>query len=53
MVRMRCQGPLDQWLVTEKVPPPGIREARRFFEDVIESHLERKLVTRPLLADEV
>jgi DNA repair protein RecO (recombination protein O) len=53
VVRMRCQGPLDEWLVTEKVPPPGIREARRFFEEVIESHLERKLVTRPLLADEV
>lgn len=47
-----CQGPLDRWLTSDK-EPPGVREARRFLEEVIESHLEKKLVTRPLLADEV
>lgn len=48
----QCQGPLDRWLVGEK-EPPGVREARRFLEEVIESHLERKLVTRPLLDEEI
>jgi DNA repair protein RecO (recombination protein O) len=52
MVQARCQGPLEQWLTGEK-PAPGVREAQRFFEELIESHLERKLVTRPLLADEI
>ena len=46
-----CQAPLDHWLGREE-PPPGVREARRFLEEVIESHLEKKLVTRALLADE-
>ncbi|HVA02088.1 MAG TPA: DNA repair protein RecO [Terriglobia bacterium] len=43
---------LDQWLQTKKAPP-GSRELRLFLEQVIESHLEKKLATRPLLADEV
>ncbi len=43
---------IEQWLATKKAPP-GSRELRRFFEEVIESHLERKLTTRPLLAEEV
>lgn len=43
---------LEEWLKTNKAPP-GSRELRRFLEQVIESHLERKLATRPLLADEV
>lgn len=47
-----CQGPLDRWLVGDK-EPPGVREARHFLEEVIESHLERKLVTRPMLDEEV
>ncbi len=47
-----CQGTLGNWLASDP-PPPGCREARRFFEEIIESHLERKLVTRPLLAEEV
>ncbi len=47
-----CQGTLDRWLTSEK-PPAGVPQARRFCEELIESHLERKLVTRGLLAEEV
>lgn len=52
MVQAACQAPLDRWLAAEKAPE-GCREARRFFEELIESHLERKLLTRRLLAEEV
>lgn len=52
MAHQACQGRLDAWLAAEKAPP-GVREARRFFEEIIESHVERKLVTRALLAEEV
>jgi DNA repair protein RecO (recombination protein O) len=47
-----CQGPLDKWLAGEKAPA-GCREARRFYEQLIESHAEARLVTRELLAAEV
>jgi DNA repair protein RecO (recombination protein O) len=47
-----CLGPLDKWLGAEKAPA-GCREARRFYEELIESHAEAKLVTRELLAAEV
>ncbi len=43
---------LERWLASQEAPP-HCREARHFFEELIESHLERKLVTRPLLAAEV
>ncbi len=46
------QSALDRWLIAEKAPP-GCREARIFFEELIESHLERRLTTRPLLAEAV
>lgn len=46
-----CQGTLERWFAADK-SPAGLREARRFFEELIESHLERKLVTRELLAEE-
>jgi DNA repair protein RecO (recombination protein O) len=52
LVRVACGGPLDRWLEQEKAPA-GCREARRFLEEVVESHAERKLVTRALLEDEV
>jgi len=52
MVRAACPGPLDRWLAGEK-PPAGCREARRFFEELIETQADRKLVTRPLLTEEV
>jgi DNA repair protein RecO (recombination protein O) len=43
---------IEQWI--EKEPaPPGTRELRRLLEQVIEAHLERKLATRPLLAEEI
>ena len=47
-----CQSTLDRWLAGEK-PLEGVREGRRFFEELIESHLEKKLVTRPMLDEEV
>ncbi len=43
---------IEQWLAAQKASP-GSRELRRFLESVIESQLERKLTTRPLLAEEV
>jgi hypothetical protein len=52
MVRTVCREPLDKWLAQEKAPP-GCREARHFFEEIIESHTERRLVTRQMMAEEV
>ena len=51
-VRRGCKGSLTDWLITEK-PGSGGRQVRRFLEEVVESHLEKKLVTRPLLSTEV
>jgi DNA repair protein RecO (recombination protein O) len=51
-VRRDCGGSLAEWLASERAVA-GSQRARRFFEEVIESHLEKKLVTRPLLDDEV
>jgi DNA repair protein RecO (recombination protein O) len=51
-VREACAGPLDRWITAEPAPP-GCREARRFFEELIASQVERPLVTRPLLAEVV
>jgi DNA repair protein RecO (recombination protein O) len=45
------QATLDQWLAQEKAPP-GCREARLFLEEVIDSHAEKPLVTRKLLAED-
>lgn len=42
--------PLEAWLRAEQAPLSW-REARRFFEELIESHLERKLTTLPLLRE--
>jgi len=52
MVRTACREPLDQWLAREKAPA-GCREARLFLEELIENHLERKLVTRQMMEEEV
>ena len=46
-----CQGTLDRWILSGK-PPSGMEEFRRFLEELIETQLERKLVTRDLLAEE-
>jgi DNA repair protein RecO (recombination protein O) len=51
IVRAGCQKPLERWISEEKAPP-GCREARRFLEDLIETHAERKLVTRAMMAEE-
>jgi len=52
MVRAACHLPLDKWLAQEKAPA-GCREARHFLEEMIESHTERKLVTRQMMEEEV
>ncbi len=52
MVRAACHAPLDRWLAQEKAPA-GCREARRFFEVIIESHAEHKLITREMMEKEV
>ncbi len=48
--RMARQSSLDHWLAVEKAPA-GCREARQFFEGLIEAHAEKKLVTRGLLGE--
>jgi len=52
MVKAACHEPLEKWLAQEKAPP-GCREARHFFEEVIESHTEKRLVTRQMMEEEV
>ncbi|MBI4164233.1 MAG: DNA repair protein RecO [Acidobacteria bacterium] len=47
-VTASCQGTLDRWILSGK-PPSGMNEVRRFLEALIETQLERKLVTRDLL----
>lgn len=47
-----CQCPLDKWLATKEVPA-ACREVRLFYEQLIASHVEARLVTRDLLAREV
>jgi DNA repair protein RecO (recombination protein O) len=51
-VRSGCQRPLERWISEEKAPA-GCREARRFLEDLIEVHAERKLVTRAMMEEAV
>jgi len=46
------QSTLDHWLAQEKAPP-GCREARLFLEEVIDSHAEKRLVTRAMLNEEM
>lgn len=43
---------IEQWIESEP-EPPGTRELRRLLEQIIEAHLEKKLTTRRMLADEI
>jgi DNA repair protein RecO (recombination protein O) len=52
MIRTCCHLPLEKWLAQEK-EPVGCREGRQFLEETIETHLERKLVTRQMMQEEV
>lgn len=52
MVRSACHAPLEKWLAEEKAPA-CCREARRLFEEIIESHTEKKLITRQMMEEEV
>jgi DNA repair protein RecO (recombination protein O) len=49
-ITSHCQATLDRWLGEEK-PPEGLLEARHFFEELIEAHLEKKLITRQMLSE--
>lgn len=49
-VRDACRGALDRWIARAQ-PPAGLRQVRLFLEELIESHLERELVTRGMLED--
>ena len=49
-VRAGCQKPLERWISEEKAPA-GCREVRHFLEDLIETHAERKLVTRAMMEE--
>ena len=46
----RCQGTLDRWIASGP-PPSGAGKVRGLLEALIESHLERKLITPDLLAE--
>jgi DNA repair protein RecO (recombination protein O) len=43
---------IEQWIEKEAAPP-GTRELRRLLEQIIEAHLEKKLTTRAMLAEEI
>lgn len=43
---------VEQWVESEPAAP-GTRELRRLLEQIIETHLERKLTTRAMLAEEI
>ncbi len=43
------QKPLEQLLQQSATPLPVLIEARRFFEELVETHAEKKLITRTLL----
>jgi DNA repair protein RecO (recombination protein O) len=51
-MRAGCQRPLERWISEDKAPA-GCREARKFLEDLIEVHAERKLVTRGMMEEAV
>ena len=50
LARVMRQSPLERWLAEPSPPETG--EARQFFEELVETHAEKKLVTRELLAEE-
>jgi len=52
MVQTACSASLDRWLTEEKAPA-GRREARRFLEEIIESHSDKRLITRQMMEEEV
>lgn len=43
---------IEQWIEKEAAPQ-GISELRRLLEQIIEAHLEKKLTTRAMLAEEI
>lgn len=46
------QSTLDRWMAAKEAPP-SCREAQMFFEEVIQAHVEKPLVTRALLTGEL
>ncbi len=51
MIQAACRQPLDKWL--QEKPPAGTREARLFLEEMIESHTEKKLISKKMMEEEV
>ncbi len=45
-------APIEEWIQKEAAPP-GTRELRRMLEQIIEAHVEKKIATRAMLADEI
>ena len=43
---------IEQW-IEKGAAAPGTRELRRLLEQIIEAHLEKKLKTRAMLAEEI
>jgi len=52
MVRAACLLPLEKWLEQEPAPA-GCREARHFLEEIVESHAEKRLITRKMMEEDV
>lgn len=49
-VQRACGAPLEKWMnVNGK--PQGISEVRSFLESLVEAHVERRLITRNLIAE--
>jgi DNA repair protein RecO (recombination protein O) len=51
MVQAACRQSLDKWL--QEKPPAGSREARLFLEETIETHTEKKLISKKMMGEEV
>lgn len=45
-------APIEEWIQKETAPA-GTRELRRMLEQIIEVHVEKKIATRAMLADEI
>lgn len=49
-VQQACGAPLEKWM-NAKDKPKGISDVRNFLESLVEAHVERRLITRGLIAE--
>jgi len=49
-VQCACGAPLEKWM-DAKIKPQGTTHVRNFFESLVEAHVERRLITRGLIAE--